>query len=215
MKINRRFVFGLLVIVLLFLTGFLLRDFLLENFVKPIALLLWIGNRLIASIDQAAYWIGLILVLVFISLLRVMRRPVTYEVDSSDRENVTLSSIRHWRTLILLTTDETGRLNLLKNALQVLLKDLYASKDPTQARWKIYEDVERGDITLPESIREFLMLDPPPNARPTPLHLLQRLGQAPARLVRHWTGQEQAEYYQSIAEVISFMEQQLENEDEQ
>lgn len=65
MKIDRRVIIGVLLAGLLFLTGFLLRDFLLMNIVKPMALLLWIGNRLLSSIDQVAYWVGLILVLVF------------------------------------------------------------------------------------------------------------------------------------------------------
>jgi hypothetical protein len=81
--------------------------------------------------------------------------------------------------------------------------------------WQIYEDFEQGDIRLPDPIRKFLALYPPSKTPPTLKQRLQRHSQAPARLARRWTKQDQAEYYQSIAEVISFMEKQLENEDEQ
>jgi hypothetical protein len=215
MKIDRRVVLGILLAGLLFFTGILLRDFLLANFVKPIALLLWAGNRLISSINQSAYWAGLILVLLLISLLRFSWQPAIYETDKPGNENDSLYSVRQWRTLILLTSDEADRLNFLKNSLRTLLTDIYAARSPSQAPWKIYEDFAQGDIRLPVSIREFLMLDPSAKARPTVIQRLQHLSQAPARLVRHWTKQDRAEYYQSIAEVISFLEKQLENEDEQ
>ncbi len=215
MNIIRRFVIGILLAGALFLAGILLRGFLLANFVKPVALLLWIGNRLIASIDQAAYWAGLVLVLIFISLWRFSRQTAIHEVDRSGNGNATLYSFRHWRTLILLTSDEADRLNFLKRSLGTLLIDVYAARQPSHMAWKIYEDIEQGDIRLPESIRKFLMLDPPSPARPTLTQRLQRLSQAPARFIRHRTKQDRAEYYQSIAEVITFLEQQRENEDEQ
>jgi len=212
MKIDRRVVFCILMAGLLFLAGILLRDFLLANFVKPIALMLWTCNRLIASIDQTAYWAGLILVLILISLLRLSRQQVIQEVDHTGRENATLDSIRYWRALILLTSNESDRLNFLKNPLQTLLKDIYALRPHSQVSGKTDEDFEQGAMMLPDSIREFLKIDPPSNVHP---NLMQRPRQAPIGFVRHWVKQDQTEYYQSIAEVISFMEKQLENEDEQ
>lgn len=200
MNTNRRLVLGILLTGLLFLTGFLLRDFLLANIVKPMALLLWAGNRLIASIDQAAYWIGLILVLVFIGLARLTRQPVIDVVEPTKNESATLNSIRHWRTLILLSSSEPDKLDYLKPSLQTLLKALHAAREPSQALWRIHENIEQGDIRLPDSIREYLLLDPPAKTRPS--------------LVRRLKKQSQAEYYQSIAEVVSYLEKQLENEDE-
>jgi hypothetical protein len=215
MKIHRRVVFGILLAALLFFTAFLLRDFLLENFVKPIALLLWSGNRLIASIDQSTYWAGLILVLICFSLLRFLRRNVIQEVEHAENGNATLDRIRYWRTLILLTTHQSGRFNFLKNALQKLMKDIYAAKQSSQAPWKIHQDIEQGDMLLPDSISAFLLLGPSNNAPPNSMQRLQRLLQAPTRQVRHWQKQDEAEYYQSIDEVISFMEKELEKDDDQ
>lgn len=212
---DRRLGLGLLLAGLLFCAGFLLRDFLLAGFVRPMALLLWIGNRLIATVDQTAYWAGLILLLAFASLLRLSKQTTTYKVRHAENENATLFSIRHWRTLILLTSDETDRLNFLKQSLQRLLKDIYAAKEPSQVPWKIDEDIEQGNIRLPGTVQEFLMLAPPAQAPPTLAQRLRRLGQGPARWYRHWTKQDVTEYYQSIAEVISLMEKELENEDEQ
>jgi hypothetical protein len=212
MKISRRVVFGILLAGVLFFTAILLRDFLLENFVKPIALLLWTGNRLIASIDQSVYWAGLILVLIGISLLRFSTQQGIPEVDDTENGNATLDRIRYWRTLILLTSNEPHRLNFLKNAMQKLMFDIYASQQPSQVPWKIYQDIEQGDIILPGSISEFLLLGRSRNDRP---NIIQRLRQARRKRVLHWQKQGAAEYYQSIAEVISFMEKELEKNDDE
>ncbi len=215
MKIDRRVVLGLLLIGLIFSAGFLLRDFLLANLVKPMALLLWMGSRLIASIDQLTYWAGLILALLLISLPRLLRRQPGPEESRAGNATGTLYSIRHWRTLILLNTNEADRLNYLKNSLRTLLNDLYASRESSQVSLNTHDDIAQGDTRLPDSIREFLLLSPPSEAMTTQAQPWQRLSRAPARFFRRRTKQDQAKYYQSIEEVISFMEKQLENEDEQ
>lgn len=215
MKTGRRVRLGVILAGLLLLAGFLLRGWLLAHFVRPMALLLWSGSRLAAAIDQSSYWVGLILGLIAAVLVRLLRQQALLEGEPAENGNATLHSIGHWRTLILLTSSESDRLNLLKNAMQKLLKEIYASKQPSERPWKIYQEVEQGEVTLPGRVRKFLMLDPPNETRPTLMQQLRRASQAPVGKGRRWTKQERDAYYQSIAEVISFMETELENEDGQ
>lgn len=214
MKINRWVGIGILVSGVLLLAGILLRDFLLVNFVQPMALMLWVGRRVIISIDQSVYWAGLILAVTFITLLRLSKQQTIHETEHPHSGNATLNNMGHWRTLILLTSDETDQLNFLKHSMRTLLKDIYASKSPSLVPWKIYQGVEEGDISVPESIRNFLMLDPVPKPPPNLIERLRRFIQSPFGWGRRWTRQYQADYYRNIAESISFMENELENEDD-
>jgi hypothetical protein len=215
MKISRRMVVGILLAGLVLAAGFLLRSVILENFVRPVALLLWVVNRLLASVDQVVYWVGLILAALFITLSRIAARPMDLGEIHYTAENATLQNMNQWRALILLTRDETDRPNPLRQSLASLLKNVYASKQPNQVPWEVNEALERGDIPLPEPIRAFLMIHQAQNTRPSWLQRVRHISQLPSRWVRHWTGQDVTDYYSSIAEVISFMEKQLESDDDE
>lgn len=217
MKISRRVVLGILLTGLALMVGVMFRSAILENFVKPVALLLWTVNRLFASLDQIIYWIGLIVVGLFITFLRMAihsLQPVDPALIHYGKENAMLRNMDQWRTMILLTRDEIGQSNMLRRNLLTLLKDVYASKQPNQVSWEVYEALERGDIPLPEQIQQFFFLNQAQHCQPSILHWLQQAYQAPRRWIRHWKGQDVVDYYSSVEEVISFMEQRLESDDD-
>lgn len=217
MKISRRAVLGILLTGLFMIVGVLLRSAILENFVKPIALLLWTVNRLLASVDQIVYWIGLILIGMFITFLRAAfhtLQPIDQRTIHYGGKNATLRTVDQWRIMILLTLDETDQPNHLRRNLMNLLKDVYASKQPHLVPWEVYQTLERGDIPLPEQVKAFFFQNQSQAARPSLFDRLQQLSKVPGKWVRHWKGQDVADYYASIEEVITFMEQQLEHEDD-
>lgn len=217
MKITWRTGLGILLVGLILMVGFLLRSVILEDFVKPIALLLWTGNRLLASVDQIVYWIGLLLAALFVTFVRMAihaLQPTDPAMIHYTSANTVLKKVVEWRTTILLTHDETDQPNHLRRSLLNLLKDVYASKRPNLVPREVYEAFEKGDIPLPQQIRTFFFLNPAPNTRPSLLQRLSQFSQVPGKWVRHWKKQDIADYYSSIDEVISFMEQQLESEDD-
>lgn len=213
MNNSRRTIFGILLFGLILLTGILLRSVILEYFVRPMALLLWMINRVFISVDQVVYWFGLILVILFIIFTRITIGTKDMETFYHFTGYSALENIHQWRTMILTTQEQADQKNLLKQSLANLLKDVYASKQPNRAPWEIYDALEQGDIPLPDSIRTFLMLN-----QKEPPSLIQRMGQiiqAPIGWVHHWTGQDVRDYYASIEEVIVFMEKKLESEDDE
>lgn len=213
MKISRRAVLGILLFGLLLLTGILLRSAILENFVRPVALLLWMTNRVFASVDQVVYWFMLILIILFITFTRITISTKNLETFTHSAASSTLENMNLWRTMILTTQDETVRKNLLRQSLANLLRDVYASKQPHRAPWEIYDALEQGEIPLPDSLRDFLLLNQ--KQPPSLIQRLQHAIQAPSRWVHHWTGQDVRDYYASIEEVIAFMEKKLESEDDE
>lgn len=215
MKISRKTALGILLTILILLAGILLRSFLQENLVKPIALLLWVMRRVFDSVDQVVYWVGLIMGGLFLAILRLAPQPMDIETVRHSSGNATLKNMNQWRTLMMLTRDETDRPNLLRQNLTSLLKDLYASKQPNLVPWEVYAALERGDIPLPEATRAFLMIGQNPNARPSLRQRFVSISRLPGKWLRHWTGQDVADYYSSIADVISLMEKSLESENDE
>lgn len=217
MKISWRVGSGILLVGLILMVGFLLRSVILESFVQPVALLLWTGNRLLASLDQAVYWIGLILVGLLVTFIRMAihaLQPIDHTMIHYSSGNTVMKKVDEWRTTILLTLDETDQPNHLRQSLLTLLKDVYTSKQPNRVAREIYEAFERGDISLPQQIQAFFFLNQAQNTRTSLFQRLNQLSRLPGKWVRHWKKQDIADYYSSIDEVISFMEQQVESEDD-
>lgn len=215
MKRSRQILFGILLLILLFLAGILLRSVIQEAIVKPVALLLWVGRRLLASIDQVVYWTGLILIGLFLAIVRMIAPPTDMGATGNSGGHNLLKDMHQWRNLILMTRNETAHPNLLTQNLATLLKNVYASRQPNLIPWQVYDALDQGDIPLPDSIRAFLSINPVENHQISLLQRLQRIRMAPGRWVRHWTRQDVSDYYASITEVISFLEQQLESEDDE
>lgn len=100
MNISRRTIVIVLLLVLIFLLGILARSFILDNVVKPIALVLWVIWRVLQSVDQKYYWILLILSAVFYLLYRLSRETVAINQSRPSGFNATLETVRYWRNSI-------------------------------------------------------------------------------------------------------------------
>lgn len=213
MKLSPRISLVILLLGLALFVGILFRAFILDNFVTPVALVLWAFWRLLLSVDQVVYWGVLIAaagVYTFTRLFFFVRGPITVEPTTPSDTNTTLQHINYWRTLIYLTQDETEKYNSLRRDLCRMLVDRYASQQVEAAHFKVYEAVQQRQIPLPEDIYAFLFPAEPAGAQRSFRRILSTLKQIPRRRIRHWTGREVAEYYQSIEDVIRFMESTLE-----
>jgi hypothetical protein len=203
----------MLLVGLVLLLGFLFPSFVMDNFVTPVALVLWLFWRIVRSVDQTIYWGWLIFSALVYAIIRFVRRiqaPAAFEQTRPSDLGVTLERVIYWRRSIHLTRDEIEKFNFVKRNLGKMLVTMYASKQPEVVPFEIHAALEQREIPLPEHIYAFLFPAEPSGARRSFRQILLTLKQIPRKRVRHWTGRDVAEYYQSIEEVITFMESALE-----
>gem|GEM_PF-1695085 len=218
MKISRRAV----LIIALILGPFLLISFsfpafVQDNFVKPIALVLLLGWRIVQSIDQRIYWFALVFAVLLYALIRLYRLfqvPNTFEQTQSPDSNAALEQINYWWTSIRLTEFEVDQADGLKRNLINMLTAIYASKQFHAMPYEVYGALEQRQIPLPEPVYAFLFPAQPFGAKRSIKQALRRWRDMPRRQIRRWTGREKAEYYQMLEQVLKFMEAVMENEDD-
>jgi hypothetical protein len=216
LKISRRTVLIITFILGLFLlVGFSFPSFVEDNFITPIALVLWLCWRILQSIDQQIYWLALILAVVFYFLIRLYRWAQggdTFEQTQSPDSNPALEKISYWRTSIRLTGFKIDPSNSLERNLAKMLAALYASQQLHVAPHEVYSALERRQMPLPDPVYTFLFPAQSSGAKRSIRQILRTLRDIPRKQIRRWTGREKAEYYQLLDQVLEFMESVMENE---
>jgi hypothetical protein len=211
MHLSRRLGIVLLIVMILLLAGVLFGPFILNEILKPIALVAWILLRIfVLSINQHIYWILMILVALVI-LLRILSpvQPVP-PVEESLGSNETINSIELWRNLFRLNDSTPRDERTLRHELTHMLASFYASKSHSETAFGYYEALQKGVIPLPEHITAFLFPEESQETGHPIKRLLQTIRKTPLKWIQRWTGQEKAEHYRMIDEVLNFMETSLE-----
>jgi hypothetical protein len=210
-KMSRRTSLFLILLALCLLIGILFRDFVRDNFVTPIAVMLLVFWRIALSVDQKYYWGALILAAGLYALYCLQaQRPAVVDQTRPPDANTSLENVNHWRTWILLTSDELRMSNILKRDLGRLLVAMYALKQPGTSSFEIHKALYLRQIPLPEHIYAFLFPAVPSDSRRSLSQILQTVWQTPGEWVRRWTGRDVAEYYESIEDVLTILESALE-----
>lgn len=218
MKISRRTVLIIAFILGLFLlVGFSFPSFVQDNFVIPIALVLLLCWRILQSVDQQVYWLGLIFAVVIYGLIRLYRWTYgtdTFEQTRSLDSNAALEQISYWRTSICLTDFKMDRSNILARNLAKMLAAVYASKQLHVTQYEIYSALEQREMPLPDPVYTFLFPAQSSGTKRSIKQMLRSLWTIPHQRIRHWTGRDKAEYYQLLDQVLKFMESVMENDDD-
>jgi len=211
MKFSKGMAVSILFIAIILFAGMLFWPFVLNEIITPISLVVWLLLRLfVLSIGQQYYWAAIIFV-VLIFLVRLLPQDqINDQAEELPDSNATIASIGYWRSLFILTENHTHEEKILKRELIRLLLSLYASKQRTSANFGLYEAMQRGEIPLPEHIHTFLFPDESQKSSRSLKRLMQFVRNTSRKWIRCWTGQEAAEHYQMIDEVLSFMETSLE-----
>jgi len=208
-----------LVVIALFGTiisfAILFRSFLVENIISPLAFVFWLIVRIFLSVDQRVYWGGLILVTILYAMRNLTLEPESEAWNAGPDTNATLERIKNWRTLIAISADAVSDQDLtLKRNLIELLIATYANKQQESVFFEVEEALRQKQIALPQPIFDFLFAPEPTHPQKKLLRIWEYIRSAPRRWVHKWTGREAAEYYQSIEDVFSFMENSLEINDD-
>jgi hypothetical protein len=211
MKLSRRLVIFCFILSAILFVGMLFGPFILNEIIAPVSVVVWLLLRLLVlSIDQKYYWGGIIFVVVFFLVRFLPQGQSELLSDESPDSNAVMKTIGYWRNLFILTDQHVQDEKTLKRELIRLLLSFYATKQQTTANFWLYEALERGEIFLPEQIRPFLFPEEPQATNRSLKKRLQSLRNAPQKWIRRITGQETAEHYRMINEVLSFMETALE-----
>jgi hypothetical protein len=206
MNITRRTSLIILLLGLSLLLGILFHSFILDNIIKPIALVFWVFRRILLSVNQKIYWSLLIFSALMIVFFRLTQSSPDEEPPMTSSSNATLEEINSWRISIRLTGNEIEKFNILKENLGWTLASLYASSQPGKAQWEIYEAMKLQQISLPIPIYDFLFPGEPDDGKRPFRQILQIIRRAPGKWARRRTGHDLAEYYRSIEAVLIFME---------
>jgi hypothetical protein len=211
MNLSRRVVVSILFAAILLFIGILFWPFILTNIIQPTALVIWLLLRLLVlSIHQKYYWAAIIFaVLVFIFRL-LPQNELTVSSEEPGGSNETMNTMGYWRSIFLYTGGSVRDDKSLRRGLAHLLTSLYASKQRTSTNFEIYDALQRGEIPLPEHIHAFLFPEEPQKSKHPIKRILQFFQKAPRQWIRQWTGQDMAERYQIVDEVLCYMETSLE-----
>jgi hypothetical protein len=211
MKISRRVPGFILFGSTLLLLGMLFWPFILNEIIKPISLATWIVLRIfVLSVDQKYYW-GAIIFVTVVFLFRLLPQDQT-DIQSEDFQdsNTTIKTIEYWQVLLTITGHDARDEKSLKRELINLLLSLYASKQRTSTNFRLYDALQRGEFALPEHIHTFLFPDELQESKRSVKKFIQSIRNTPRKWMRRWTGQETAEHYQMIDEVLCFIERSME-----
>lgn len=212
MTLSRRTSLILIIMGFLFLLGILFRDFLLDNFIHPVALVLWIFWRFLQSFDQNTCWGVLVLgILVFAFYRLIEERPSRTEEKTLASSNATLERMNYWRAMILTSRHGTVVPNIfLKPFLAKMLATLYTSKQTGADYSDIYSALKEKIIPLPAGMHDFLFPGEFHGSRRSIAYRLNMIRQYLSKELRRQADHDIADYYLSIEEVLNYMEKLME-----
>ena len=211
MNISRRVVLSLLIAAIVLFLGLLFWPFIVNNIIKPVALVLWLLLRtLVLSIHQKYIWYAVIFVS-FLFLFRFLPDEQSDVPSHASREpNTAILSIGYWRNLFVYNGQNVRGEETLKRELTYLLTSLHASNQSTSNNSDIRDALRKGEIPLPAHIHTFLFSQELAMSGGPLKRFFQSVRKTLRQRIRQWTGREKAEHFQLIDEVLNFMETSLE-----
>ncbi len=216
MRRSRALVIGGFFMAVTLFVGLLFWPFVLNEIIAPTSLASWVLLRVfVLSVDQKYYWgasIFIIAVFVFPRLLPPSRP--TLQAENVQHLNATMVTLDYWRSLFHLIDRRAQDEGMLEKGLARLLLSHYATQQHTVADFRLYDALQQGKLSLPEPIYAFLFpKEPQPVGHPLMIkirRLAQSIRNAPRQWMRRWTGQETAERYRMVDEILRFVETSLE-----
>jgi len=212
MKISRQLLFFIFFLLLILFVGMLFWPFILREVIIPVSQAVWLLIRVfVLSVDQKYYWIAIILVAAFVLLIRqiFIDQASTIEVEVIPDSNATLRTVDKWHNLFSMNDEINEEEKILRRELIHLLLSLYSIKQRTEADFQLFGALEQGEIPLPANIHAYLF-ENAENNDSLFIKQLKAIGNLPRKWVRHWSGQDKAEQYQMIDDVLDFIETSLE-----
>jgi hypothetical protein len=213
---SRALVVGAFSLLVILFVGLLFWPFVLAEIITPTSLAAWVLLRIfVLSVDQHHYWMAIIFITSIFLYYRLLPPPhPTIQAEESQHSNETMRTLDYWRSLFYLIDRRVQDDEMLKKELARLLLSHYAAQQHTAADFRLYDALQQGKIPLPEQMRAFLFAEEPqPEGRSLIVNirkLAQSIRNTPHKWMRRWTGQETADCYRMVDEILCFVETSLE-----
>ncbi len=203
-------------LLIILLAGALFWPFIFGEIIRPVAQAVWVLLRVfVLSIDQSVFWVAIILMTAFLLLRRLLfSTEPTAQPEGLQRPNTAIENIQYWHSLLDSSAGDPQDDRATKKQLAQLLLQLFATRRRTSADFRLYDALQQGEIPLPEDIHAFLFAAEPQQAQRPLKRFLHSLRTAPQKWLRRRTGQEKADYYRSVDDVLTFVETSLEIKDD-
>lgn len=201
---------GFVLLVILFL-GMVNWPYVYSQILVPIATTVWLLLRLfVLSIGQQYYWTALIFVLLLVLYRVLPRYQMETESTTTPLINETVSSIYMWRRLYMPGDNLDSDDRAIKQQMAHMLVVLHANRLHTQPDFRLFDSLRRGEIPLPPQIHEMAFHEESTLKVPPLKRLIRAVRTRPAQWYRHATGQDKAEHYRMIDEMLTYLETSLE-----
>jgi Ca2+/Na+ antiporter len=215
-RLSRALVIGGFFLLVILFVGLLFWPFILNEIIMPTSLAVWVLVRIfVLSVAQEYYWVAIVFIAAIFLYLRFLP-PSHPTIQSEDAQhlNETMRTLDYWRSLFNLIDQRVQDDEMLKKELARLLLSFYATKQHTLADFRLYDALQQGEIPLPEQMHAFLFPEEPQPVGRSFITNIRRLVQSirntPRKWIRRWTGQETAERYRMIDEILCLIETSLE-----
>jgi hypothetical protein len=212
---------------LLVLLGLIFRRELLNYLIAPVAIALWFLLRItVLVIDQEIYWAMLLLLIGLFAARRLvrwgMRAQDSAGIEPQPASNRTLDRVLFWERQLGPEITATRVPGTSRRELKWLLVSIIGLERRRMLPFQIDQALRQRGIPLPDTIYSFLYEDGAPAPRPgfaqDPIGFLVKLAHSilhvPARLFRHRSGREAADYRRSVEDMLALMETMLEMNDD-
>lgn len=151
----RRWVVLVLALAAILSAGLIFRDFLMQNVIMPIALLLWAILRVFMSIDQEVYWVILIFA-AFVLGLGLLPVRGSRAVGPSQSAEPTARRFNYWHAIIRQAAKSREAREALESNLRELAVNVIAMEEQKHPN-AVREDILQRRLDLTEDIRAFLL----------------------------------------------------------
>jgi hypothetical protein len=216
MKTSQRYLPIAIILGMVILACIIFEPFVMNEILVPIGAAIWLLLRIfVLSVDQVYYWVGLIVLgfvfVVFRFIHHLINHPAPLRMQSSPDPSLALMNAEAWRNRIELAAGGSAEQAILKRELAWLLVSMYTHRRAGSAYLEVYEPLRQRKIPLPDRVWSFIFEKEPPERKPG---LVRSIRAAFQTRLQKWSGRETAEYYQAVAEVLTFLETSLEMNDD-
>ncbi|MBN1265302.1 MAG: hypothetical protein JXA25_07400 [Anaerolineales bacterium] len=202
----KRILYPLLILILIIGLIIVFRSYLMENFIRPVALLLWRIWLGVISVDQRTYWFLLIFICGFLALRLIPRRKELTANRIYQFSCQLPGRVEHWRNLILKSgsrnnSHDQPRASLQRLSIRILTEGVKTDR-PDADEW-IASEIE----TIPPEVKAFLFPEEGKNNVSRPGKKL--------RLRNYWPGRKNTPRETELIEkTIQWLENELEIQNE-
>lgn len=209
---TKRFALFLFVLGLLLFLGLVFSSWTVPNIVSPAAQAVWLFLRMfILSVDQEIYWWLLTSCVTIWAFYQLSRREEPVEPERETLHNEALNNLEIWREFLTSSKNDNIQRSIIKQKLILLVTSHYAAWQQCSNPLEIHQALEQRQLPLPDSLYNFMFVPEP--EEPSRLSLQTFTG-ACQRWYHRITGQEDAKFNQMIDELIKFMQNSSENEND-